>query len=48
MPIKRETEELTKIRVYTKDSVGLDVYADVQYEITDPLLALSKVDHINR
>ncbi len=48
MSIKQETEELKQIRVFTQDNVGLDVHADVQYQIADPKLAISEVDNIKQ
>lgn len=48
MSIKQETEELKKIQACTNDGVELDIEADVQYEIENPELAISKVDDINK
>lgn len=43
---KRETKQLNTITAYTNDIVGLDINADVQYQIDDPKLAIQEIKDI--
>lgn len=46
--IKQETKRLDKIIAYTSDNVGLELQADVRYQIIDPQKAISLIDDIEK
>lgn len=48
IPIKQETERLADLAVITRDNISLTLKADVTYEISDPKVAVTKVDNILR
>lgn len=46
LSIKQETKRLEAVQAYTNDNVGITLHADVRYQISEPELAITKIDDI--